>query len=322
MPDSKFRYNLKTLRFEKAGFPWRAILFNSIILAFTCCLFFIGLLYLQNRFVETPLERSLRKENAALLKHKAIIGQELDQSNVLLASLTLDDRALHKRILLTDAPAIRTSEPYSKQILAADFPDFYQLLNKLSQKTSSSFQKAAFTSYHFSQLYWPVRKDLDDLKGYPTLSPVADFKIDQVACGFGNQINPFNKLLYEHNGIDLKGEKGTEILATGSGKVMIALMSELPTGFGNYVAIDHGNGYVTRYAHLQQLKVYTGQKIIQGQVIGMMGMSGGAVAPHLHYEVIKNDTYCNPASYMIGHAGINSYMDLATISKSTKQALD
>jgi len=322
MPLSKFHYNPLTLRYEKAGFPWISVVLNAAGLLFTGCLFFAGLLYLHNRFVETDLERSLRAENAALAKHKTIIEKELGEATVVLASLSSADRALHKGIFLTDQKPIVKSESYSKEILADDFPEFYKLVSRLASKTSSSIQKAGVNNYYFSRLYWPGKKDVDDIRSYPTLAPLTDFKIDQVACGFGDHINPFNKLLYEHNGIDLSAEKGTDILASGSGRVAAAGMNELPTGFGNYVIIDHGNGYVTRYAHLQQVKVYGGQKIAQGQVIGTIGMSGGAVAPHLHFEIIKNGVYCNPALFMIDQAAVASFMTLTEIGKTTQQALD
>jgi murein DD-endopeptidase MepM/ murein hydrolase activator NlpD len=322
MPRSKFYYNPKTLRYEKAGFPWSSVALNATGLMFTGCLFFGGLLYLHNHFVETDLEKDLRRENAALAKHKTIVEKELGEATVLLASLSYADRALHKGIFLTDPKPMVRSESYSKEILAGDFPEFYELVNKLASKTTSSIQKAGVNNLYFSKLYWPGKKDIEDIKSYPTLAPLPDFKTDQVACGFGDRINPFNKLLYEHNGIDLSAEKGTDILASGSGRVTVAGMNELPTGFGNYVIIDHGNGYLTRYAHLQQVKVYGGQKIVQGQVIGTIGMTGGAVAPHLHFEIIKNGVYCNPALFMIDQAAVESYTTLAEIGKTTQQALD
>jgi murein DD-endopeptidase MepM/ murein hydrolase activator NlpD len=322
MPQPKFLYNLKTLRFERAGFAWREWLFNILGLAFTGAIFFAGLLYLQNRIVETPLEKSLRAENEALTRNKVIVQDELQNEGGLLASLSSADKTLHKRILLTDQVTVEKPEPLSKEILIADFSDFYTLLDQLSAKTSVSFNKAAVKNYLFSKLYWPGKKDVEELKSFPTHAPLADFRIDQVACGFGNQINPFNKLLYSHNGVDLSGERGTEILATGAGVVEAAIISEMPTGLGNYVSINHGNGYITRYAHLQNVKVYAGQKIKQGQVIGTLGMSGGVVAPHVHYEIIKNGIYYNPALFMIEGTGVENFMSLAEIGKTTKQALD
>jgi murein DD-endopeptidase MepM/ murein hydrolase activator NlpD len=322
MPQPKFLYNLKSLRFEKAGFPWRWVIINGLGLAFMVVLFFAGLLYLQNRIVESPLEKQLRWENDVLTRHKKVIEEESARQNVQMASLAASDKALHKRILLTDPAPPEKSEPYSKSILAGDFSDFYNLLDKLSAKTSASFKQAGTKNYLFSRLYWPGKKDVEEIRAFPTLAPVADFKIDQLVCGFGNQINPFNKLLYEHKGLDISGEKGTDVVASGSGVIESAVFSETPSGLGNYVSINHGNGYVTRYAHLQKISVYRGQKIKQGQSIGTLGMSGGVVAPHLHYEIIRNGIYYNPALFMIEESGVENFMSLAEIGTTSKQALD
>jgi len=322
MPPFRFVYNPKTLRFEKAGIAWYNLWFTGISLLVTGFLFFAVFLFLQNRWVETPLEKSLRSENAALSKHRLIVQKELDASNVLLSSLSNTDRALHKRIFLTDQKPVVKTEGYSKEILASTFADFYQWIDKLKVKTSKSFEKALAHNGHFSGLYWPGKKDIQELDSYPTLAPLADFKLGKLACGFGNHINPFNKLLYEHNGIDLAGEKGTSVFATGSGKITVAAINDLPNGFGNYIEIDHGNGYVTRYAHLLQLNVFAGQKVAQGQVIGTIGMSGGAISPHVHYEIIKNRRYCNPVLFMIEQDGVESFMALTELSKTTQQALD
>jgi murein DD-endopeptidase MepM/ murein hydrolase activator NlpD len=322
MPRAKFHYNPNTLRYEKAGFPLGRVILNAAGLLVTGALFFAGLVYLYNRVVETDLERNLRHENTALAKHKIILQKELGEANVVLASLGTTDKALHKRIFLTDPKPVVKSDSYSKEILYADFGDFYKLVDKLSAKTFLSAQKAGKNNVYFSKLYWPGKKDAEDIKSYPTLAPVPDFRTDQLACGFGEHLNPFNKLLYEHHGIDLTAERGSEVRAAGGGRVVGTGLSEAPTGFGNYVIIDHGNGYVTRYAHLQAVKVYYGQKIAQGQTIGTLGMSGGAVAPHLHYEVIKNGLHCNPALFLINQSDVESFITLAEIGKTTKQSLD
>ena len=69
-------------------------------------------------------------------------------------------------------------------------------------------------------------------------------------------------------------------------------------GYGNHVEVDHGFGYVTRYAHLSRIDVEQGQKLLRGDCLGLSGRSGRITGPHLHYEVIYKKEYVNPAFYM------------------------
>lgn len=322
MEQSKFTYNTKTLRFEKVKFNWPNLVFNLLGLALTATLFFGGIIYLQNKLFETDLEVSLRNENEALTKHKVTVASEINQAGLNLSDLSDADKALHKRILLTDDETTEKKIEYTKESLVENVSAFDELVNRLAQKSTNAFSKSKMTSYEFSKLYWPVKGDVDELTYYPTMAPVSNFKVDALVCGYGNQINPFNKLLYRHTGIDLSAEKGSDVLAAGSGKVFIISKSTLPTGLGNHIVVDHGNGYKTTYAHLQDIKVYQGQKIQQGQAIGTVGISGGVIAPHLHFEIAKNDKPCNPIQFLIKKTDVATFIAMASTNKLTKQALD
>ncbi len=322
MRETKFTYNPKTLRFEKAKLNWVNIIFNILGLIITGASFFLGIIFLQNEFFETELERTLRNENKALAKHKLVVEAEIAQASFRLSELSDEDKALHKRILLTEDSTKTKKVEYTKESLVTNLSAFDDLIANLKEKSNDAFNKATTSSYEFSKLYWPVKGDVEELTHYPTLPPVPNFKVDVLVCGYGNQINPFNKLLYEHKGIDLSAEKGSEVLAAGTGKILLASHSSLPTGLGNYIVIDHGNGYRTTYAHLQDINVYAGQKVEQGQLIGTVGISGGVIAPHLHFEISKNEKPCNPIQFLIKKTDVATFMAMAATNKSTKQALD
>ena len=99
-----------------------------------------------------------------------------------------------------------------------------------------------------------------------------------------------------HPGVDISAAAGTPILATGKGTVISA---GTRSGYGKTVEIDHGFGYRTLYAHAGALSVKKGQRIDRGDVLGEVGKTGLATAPHLHYEVLVNDRQVNPGKYMI-----------------------
>lgn len=98
-----------------------------------------------------------------------------------------------------------------------------------------------------------------------------------------------------HTGIDLAGSTGDPYVAAAAGKVVSAGWGG---GYGNCIIIDHGNGIMTRYAHSSKLLVSVGQSVSKGQTIGLVGSTGNATGPHLHFEVIINGDTVNPLNYL------------------------
>ncbi len=101
-----------------------------------------------------------------------------------------------------------------------------------------------------------------------------------------------------HGGIDIAagGVYGQPIVAADSGTVILA--GNQGDGYGNYVIIDHGNGYKTLYGHMSSVAAYTGQQVSQGEVIGYVGSTGNSTGPHLHFEIRVNDVQTDPLGYV------------------------
>jgi murein DD-endopeptidase MepM/ murein hydrolase activator NlpD len=95
-----------------------------------------------------------------------------------------------------------------------------------------------------------------------------------------------------HPGIDLANSLGTSVVAADAGYVEFVGWDS--TGYGNMILLNHGNGAVTRYAHLSAFAVQAGQSVTKGQLIGRVGSSGRSTGPHLHFEIIVNGTHRNP----------------------------
>jgi murein DD-endopeptidase MepM/ murein hydrolase activator NlpD len=98
-----------------------------------------------------------------------------------------------------------------------------------------------------------------------------------------------------HSGIDLSVPYGSTIYATGKG---VVVYSGWKGGYGNFIEIDHGNGYLTRYGHASRLLVSVGDSVDKNQEIGLVGCSGRCTGPHVHYEVVLNGKRQNPATYL------------------------
>jgi murein DD-endopeptidase MepM/ murein hydrolase activator NlpD len=113
--------------------------------------------------------------------------------------------------------------------------------------------------------------------------------------GFGWRKDPFSGKRQFHRGIDIVNHRGTPIYATADGVVSRAVRV---ADLGKTVDVSHGGGYVTRYAHLNEITVRPGQKIRRGEQIGKMGSTGRSTGDHLHYEVFHDGRRVNPWKYL------------------------
>jgi murein DD-endopeptidase MepM/ murein hydrolase activator NlpD len=116
-----------------------------------------------------------------------------------------------------------------------------------------------------------------------------------ISSHFGNRTDPFTGRAAFHKGVDFAGREGAEVVAVASG---VVIWSGDRYGYGQMVEINHGNGYVTRYAHNSENFVAIGDTVKRGEAIAMMGSTGRATGPNLHFEVVHNGRVVNPLSYV------------------------
>ena len=119
--------------------------------------------------------------------------------------------------------------------------------------------------------------------------------VGYVSSQFGSRTDPFTGRRAFHKGVDFAGREGAEVVAVASG---VVIWSGERYGYGQLVEINHGNGYVTRYAHNVDNLVAVGDTVRRGQVIARMGDTGRATGPNLHFEVLLNDRPVDPLTYV------------------------
>ncbi len=112
---------------------------------------------------------------------------------------------------------------------------------------------------------------------------------------YGYRADPFTGKKKFHHGVDIAGKSGTAVLAAASGLVTWAGKKG---GYGYLIEIDHGAGYVTKYAHNKEMVVNTGDLVKQGDVIAKMGSTGHSTGPHVHFEVLRHGKKVNPRKYL------------------------
>jgi murein DD-endopeptidase MepM/ murein hydrolase activator NlpD len=140
---------------------------------------------------------------------------------------------------------------------------------------------------------WERIQDL--LRHLPFATPVQNYGL---SSRFGRRHDPINNRVAVHRGLDLKGKwgGGDEIATAAAGVVRAAgWMGK----YGRMIEIDHGNGIRTRYGHLRKIEVKRGQRVEQGEKIGVLGSSGRSTGPHVHFEVLVNGRYVDPEKFLL-----------------------
>ncbi|MBK9151648.1 MAG: M23 family metallopeptidase [Saprospiraceae bacterium] len=132
--------------------------------------------------------------------------------------------------------------------------------------------------------------------------------------------HPIHKVKKFHKGLDFTAPQGTDIQATGDGKVIS--INKTGSGFGKHLVIDHGFGYKTLYAHMHTISVKEGQTVKKGQKIGIVGNTGTSTAPHLHYEVWLNGVAINPIDYVLDGLTASEYQELVKRAAQANQSFD
>ena len=148
-----------------------------------------------------------------------------------------------------------------------------------------------------------IYKNVDDFEYYkavmarlPLGKPVWSY---WVTSQYGTRNDPFKKSKASHKGVDLASRTGTKIQIKAPGKVIKA---DYANGYGNVIVVDHGNGFETKYAHLNKMYVKKGQTVKYNEVIGEVGSTGRSTGPHLHYEVLYRGVSVNPMPFIKARA--------------------
>ncbi len=134
-------------------------------------------------------------------------------------------------------------------------------------------------------------------------------RMDYISSGFGYRADPFTGGAAFHAGLDFRGPYGAPIYAAAKGRVAFA---GVKPGYGNCVEIDHGNGLMTRYAHMSAFRTHRGDQVLAGSAIGSIGNSGRSTGPHLHFEVRIHDRPVNPRPFLEAATHVSQKTSIAS----------
>ena len=268
------------------------------------------------------LFRSKREVEQFVLQYD-ILNSRSDQISKILKDLQERDDNIYRVIF--------EAEPISDPVREAGFGGINrykkllgfnnsQLVTETTKKLDKISKQLYIQSKSYDDVFEMAKNKADMLASIPAIQPISNKNLTRVASGFGIRIHPVYKTKKLHTGMDFTSPKGTDIYATGNGTVVEIKKSK--RGYGNHIIIDHGYGYKTLYAHLSKIKVWKGQKVKRGEVIGFVGNTGTSIGPHLHYEVIKNGRKINPVNFYYNDLTPLEYEKMIDISSRINQSFD
>ena len=163
--------------------------------------------------------------------------------------------------------------------------------SNLQERVDLLKDRTADMESHLSLLEQVAQQRANTLLHTPSIWPIKG----AITSHYGNRADPFNGEAELHLGLDISALYNAQIHAPADG---VVIYSERKAAYGNLLIVDHGNGLTTRYGHLSRSLVTIGQRVKRGDVIALVGTTGRSTAPHLHYEVRKNDRPVNPRTYL------------------------
>ena len=270
----------------------------------------------------SPSEKDLRMENSRLQAQYNILSSRLDESLQVMKGLQQRDDNLYRVMMQADpvADALRTPS-YNKTNRYEDLMELpsAKLVVNTTQKMDLLERQLYIQSKSFDEVLALCKKHDEMLECIPAIQPVSNKDLKQTASGYGTRIDPIYKTVKFHSGMDFSANVGTPVYATGNGVVRKAGWEGL---YGNCIQIDHGFGYVTRYAHLSKIDVRVGQKVVRGETIGKVGTTGKSTGPHLHYEVMVKGQIVNPVNYYFMDLNADDYDRMVEIAANHGKVFD
>ena len=278
---------------------------------------------LNTPYFETPKDRLQAREIDNLKLHYAILNKKIDELNSVTAAIEDRDNNLYRTYFNT-APisdeerkaGFKTKNRYAE----LEGFDNSELVKNTTERVDILTKELAIQSKSLDVILKLAKAKDNLLSAIPAIQPVKNENLRRMASGFGYRSDPFTKARKMHEGMDFTAKTGTPIYATGDG--VVARADNSASGFGNHIVIRHGYGYETLYAHLSKYKARRGQRVKRGDIIGYVGSTGRSEAPHLHYEVHKDNRVVNPLNFYYGNISAVEYVAISKLANQENQSLD
>jgi murein DD-endopeptidase MepM/ murein hydrolase activator NlpD len=323
MPRTKYKFNHETLSFDRIRLGLKQLVLK-LFAYFVGSLFLAGLYGFIFAFIfDSPKERALKREIEQLNLQYELMNREMDNVEKVLGHLQETDDNLYRTIFESEPIPSTYREGGIGGVNRYEELDGFtntQLITETATRLDKIRKKIYIQSKSFDELIVLAREKGEMLRSIPAIQPVSNKDLKRTASGYGLRIHPIYKISKFHSGMDFTAPTGTDVFATGDG--VVKTVKSQRRELGNHIIIDHGFGYQTVYAHLDAFNVKVGQKVKRGDIIAFVGNTGLSTAPHLHYEVLLNNRYVDPALYYFNDLTADEYDRMAEIALKSGQTFD
>jgi murein DD-endopeptidase MepM/ murein hydrolase activator NlpD len=240
----------------------------------------------QERAELSVLKVHLQERIDGLAARMGLLNAHLIRLNALGKQLTQMANLSSREFDFDHDPAVGGPEAGSGE-RSAEVPDLTAMINQFDRKLD--FRTTQFYALENVLLGRQLSAEIR-----PTGRPVLE---GYISSYFGERMDPFNGEDAFHKGLDFASDAGADVLSVAEGVVTWSGPRE---GYGILVEINHGNGYVTRYAHNSRVLVAAGDTVQRGQAVAVVGSTGRSTGPHVHFEVLKDGRQIDPITF-VGH---------------------
>jgi len=297
-------FSLDSSEVKEISLDWKRLFLLCAAVFCVLLLLVGGILGLFTNFYRDVKMASLGRVNALLKKQLAEMAKKVAAISSNIENLEKRDDALR---IVAELPRIDddTRDVGIGGTVGEDWatryeqnPDEYTAA-QLAVHLDQLARRLSLIKESYREIGAQLQKDAQKGKHTPSIRPV-DMEKGIITDKFGFRLHPLIERYKHHDGIDISAERGTEVYATADGLVETAQTTFLRGhGYGKEVVINHGNGVKTRYGHLSKVFVREGQKVTRWDKIGLVGDTGLATGPHLHYEVIVDGRVRDPMYYIL-----------------------
>jgi len=327
MKREKYVFNSESLSYDRYRRP-----LGLRILRFFGFLMLVGALSLAASgflimYIPSIKEDSLHREIEQMKIKYSSVNEELDLMAKVLENIQDRDANVHRMIFGIDPinedvwnGGVGGHARYQE---LTNYENSGHLLLSTLEKTDRLKRQFTLQSKSLDSLLTVAGEKEKYLNSIPSIKPVRTDHLKRnfrYLSGFGMRLHPVHKIPRMHRGLDFTAAIGTPVRATGDGKVTRVRNDR--TGYGRNITIDHGYGYTTLYAHMEDVDVKQGQEVKKGEQIGTVGNTGTSTAPHLHYEVRFKKKALNPIHYCMDGLSPEEYEEMVKMASQPNKSFD